>query len=50
MKAQIGRELDRLELLIGQIKTVEAERDAMLAAAPVSAHCADCEQSAPARC
>jgi transposase len=48
MKAQIGRELDRLELLIGQIKTVEAERDAMLAAAPVSAHCADCEQSAPA--
>lgn len=48
MKAQVGRELDRLELLIGQIKDVEAERDATLAAAPVSAHCADCKQSAPA--
>jgi transposase len=46
MKAQVGRELDRLELLIGQIKAVEAERDAMLAAAPVrSAHC---EPPAPA--
>ena len=45
LKAQVGRELDRLELLIGQIKAVEAERDAMLAAA---AHCADCEQPAPA--
>lgn len=32
LKAQIGRELDRLELLIGQIKAVEAERDAMLSA------------------
>ena len=31
MKAQIGRELDRLELLLGQIAAVEAERDAMLA-------------------
>ena len=31
MKAQIGRELDRLELLMEQIKAVEAERDAMLA-------------------
>jgi transposase len=49
LKAQVGRELDRLELLIGQIKTVEAERDVMLAAAPVgSAHGADCEQGAPA--
>jgi transposase len=48
MKAQVGRELDRLELLIGQIKDVEAERDAMLAAAPVSAHYADSKQSAPA--
>lgn len=28
--AQIGRELDRLELLIAQIKAVEAERDALL--------------------
>src|SRR5215831_3028447 len=47
MKAQVGRELDRLELLIGQIKAVEVERDAMLAAAQVGgpAHCAD---SAPA--
>ena len=32
VKAQIGRELDRLELLLAQIKAVEAERDAMLAA------------------
>ena len=31
MKAQIGRELDRLELLLDQIAAVEAERDAMLA-------------------
>jgi transposase len=35
MQAQIGRELDRLELLIEQIKAVEAERDAMLATTPV---------------
>jgi transposase len=33
LKAQVGRELDRLELLLKQIKTVEAERVAMLAAA-----------------
>jgi transposase len=33
VKAQIGRELDRIELLLGQIKAVEAERDALLAAA-----------------
>ena len=33
LKAQISRELDRLELLLGQIKAVEAERDALLAAA-----------------
>ncbi|WP_095205283.1 IS110 family transposase [Mesorhizobium carmichaelinearum] len=33
LKAQIDRELDRLELLLEQIKAVEAERDAMLAAA-----------------
>jgi transposase len=32
MKAQIGRELDRLELLLEQIKVVEAEREAMLRA------------------
>src|SRR5215469_5042998 len=43
MKAQVGRELDRLELLFEQIKAVEVERDAMLAAAPVGgpARCAD---------
>jgi transposase len=33
LKAQISRELDRLELLIEQIKAVEAERDALLAQA-----------------
>ena len=43
LKAQIGRELDRLELLLGQLKAVEAERDALLqpegdaAPAPVAA-------------
>src|SRR3712207_6254773 len=43
LKAQIGRELDRLELLLGQLDAVEAERDALLAptdeaaAAPVAA-------------
>ena len=31
LKAQIGRELDRLELLLRQLKAVEAERDALLA-------------------
>ena len=30
LKGQIGRELDRLELLLGQIKAIEAERDALL--------------------
>lgn len=33
LKAQIDRELDRLELLLEQVKAVEAERDALLAAA-----------------
>jgi len=33
LKAQIGRELDRIELLLEQIKAVEAERDALLVAA-----------------
>lgn len=32
LKAQIGRELDRIELLLEQIKSVEAERDDLLAA------------------
>src|SRR5918994_7497991 len=31
LKAQLSRELDRLELLLQQIATVEAERDALLA-------------------
>jgi transposase len=31
LKTQIGRELDRLELLLEQIKAVEAERDTLLA-------------------
>jgi transposase len=33
LKTQIGRELDRIELLLEQIEAVETERDAMLAAA-----------------
>lgn len=36
LKAQIARELDRLELLIEQLKAVEAERDALLAEAQAS--------------
>jgi transposase len=32
LKAQITRELDRLELLLGQIEAVEIERDALLSA------------------
>lgn len=35
LKMQISRELDRLELLLEQIKAVEAARDAMLTAAQV---------------
>ena len=37
MKAQVCRELDRLELLLEQIKAVEAERDVLLAAQQVTA-------------
>ena len=37
LKAQISRELDRLELLLEQIKEVEAERDALLAAQQIAA-------------
>jgi transposase len=33
LKAQIGRELDRLEMLLTQLAVVEAERDALLAPA-----------------
>ena len=32
MKAQISRELDRLELVVSQIRTIEDERDALIAA------------------
>lgn len=37
LKAQVRRELDRLELLLDQIKAVEVERDVLLAAEPVAA-------------
>jgi transposase len=37
LKSQISRELDRLELLLKQITSVEAERDALLAAQQVAA-------------
>jgi transposase len=37
LKAQVRRELDRLELLLEQIKTVETERDVLLAAQQVAA-------------
>lgn len=37
LKQQIVREIDRLELLLEQIKVVKAERDAMLAAAQEAA-------------
>jgi transposase len=36
LKVQISRELDRLELLLEQIKAVETERDALLAAQKVA--------------
>ena len=36
LKVQIGRELDRLELLLEQIRAVEAERDTLLAAEPTA--------------
>jgi transposase len=37
IKVQISRELDRLELLLEQIKAVEAERDTLLAAQQITA-------------
>lgn len=43
LKAQIGRELDRIELLLEQIKSVEAAQDALLAAATKPAR----EKAAP---
>ena len=48
MKAQIGRELDRLELLLDQIAAIEAERDAMLAR-QAEAETAQSDRNAPAR-
>jgi transposase len=48
MKAQIGRELARLELLLDQIAAVEGERDAMLAR-QAEAEAARGVQDAPAR-
>ena len=48
MKAQIGRGLDRLELLLGQMAAIEAERDAMLAR-QVEAEAVQSAQGAPAR-
>jgi transposase len=47
LKRQIGRELDRLELLMEQIAAVEGERDAMLSAA-IEAEAAPALQNAPA--
>jgi len=44
LRAQIGRELDRIELLLDQIKSVEAAQDALLAAARKPAS----ENAAPA--
>jgi transposase len=43
LKAQIGRELDRIELLLEQIKSVEAAQESLLAAARKPAS----EQAAP---
>ena len=53
LKTQIRRELDRLELLLDQIKAAEAERDALLAApqpaapAPPGGCCSNSRASAP---
>src|ERR1700688_4678992 len=38
LSKQIGRELDRLELLLVQIKAVEEERDALLSAEKAAKH------------
>ena len=37
LKAEIGREIERLELLARQLRQVEAERDALAAPAPEAA-------------
>jgi transposase len=48
LKAQIGRELDRLELLLGQIKAAESDRDAVLSAACAPQVTDSCAPQAPA--
>jgi transposase len=48
MKAQIGRELDRVELLLDQIAAVEGERDAMLAREAEKARAAQDAKRTPA--
>lgn len=47
LKAQISRELDRLDLLLKQIAAVEAERGALLAEAVQSGAAAEGERPAP---
>jgi transposase len=46
LKTHIVRELDRIELLLGQIKAVEAERDALLATPRTATPNADAQQAA----
>jgi transposase len=48
LKAQITREPDRLELLLGQIEAVEIERDALLSAMKPDGMNADAVRSPPA--
>jgi transposase len=48
LKAQISRELDRLELLLEQIKAVETERDALISAMKPGGMNADAVRSPPA--
>src|SRR6202051_390682 len=48
LKAQIARELDRLELLLEQIKAVETERDALISAMKPDGMNADAMRSPPA--
>ena len=48
LKAQITRELDRLELLLEQIKVVEIERDALISAMKPEGMNADAARSPPA--
>ena len=48
LKAQISRELDRLELLLEQIEAVEIERDALISAMKLEGMNADAVRSPPA--